>query len=157
MSAEHQREIERLASRVHALGIQSVTIGRAHVTLGRHDFEGLLALAESVTPLSDLDAKKLGPFARDSETSRKAALANYPRQGTQRHRIIEALRHPDPHGRHGLTREQIAQRTGITPDAVRPRVVELIEGGWLWAHETRKTRLGQDAEILLLTRRAVET
>lgn len=83
--------------------------------------------------LSDVDAKSLGPFARDSETSRQAALANYPRQGTQRWLILRYLFDRQEEGRPGCTREELAIELGMSPDAVRPRVVELRRGGWICA------------------------
>lgn len=110
--------------------------------------------------MSDLAAQKLGPFARESETSRLAALAAYPRQGSQRRRIIEAFRT----GRgmiRGFTREELAASLGMPDNSVRPRVRELIEGGWIGQGvkdgkpATRPTRTGQESEVLVLTKRAM--
>lgn len=55
------------------------------------EFGQVVEIALPVAALVDLDAKKLGPFVKDSATSRAAAIAAYPRQGTQRHRIVRCL------------------------------------------------------------------
>jgi hypothetical protein len=114
--------------------------------------------------LSDLDAKRLGPFVRDSETSRQAALANYPRQGSQRHRILARLYQRLLDDRPGATRDELAEGLKLSPNSVRPRVVELRAGGWIIAaadsdvdtDETRRTALGQESEVLVLTPAAIE-
>lgn len=111
--------------------------------------------------LADPDERQLGPFTRDSETSRKAALANYPRQGSQRWRILTKLHTNEritPPGRpRGLTREQLADQLALSGDTIRPRVVELIAGGWVEESEgfTRKTRAGNDAALVMLTEKAL--
>lgn len=106
--------------------------------------------------LADPGERQLGPFVRDSETSRQAALANYPRQGSQRRRILDAF--ATGKGRtHGFTREELARWTGLPDNSIRPRVGELIAGGWIGqgskdgAPATRQTRLGNDSEVLMLT------
>lgn len=114
--------------------------------------EFTLATANGQTSIYDVaasDATSLGPFARDSDTSRKAALANYPRSGTQRHRILEYV---IGMGDYGATRDGIAMVLGLGPQSVGPRVLELIEGGWL--HESaqlRPTRNQNEAVVLLYT------
>lgn len=116
--------------------------------------------------LSDPDEKALGPFVRDSETSRQAALAAYPRQGSQRWTILQYLFDREEEGRPGCTREELAKDLGMSPDSVRPRCVELRRGGWICAvasgcgvadtDETRTTEHGNEAEVLVLTAAAVE-
>lgn len=109
--------------------------------------------------LADLDALALGPFARGSETSRRAAVEAYPRQGSQRHRVIWCLYRRLEDGRNGATRDELAAELGMSPNTVRPRVVELLAGGWIeraqdspWdVDETRRTKLGREAEVLVLT------
>lgn len=113
--------------------------------------------------LADLDASALGPFVRTSETSRKAAVASYPRQGSQRHRIIARLFERQTGGRPGATRDELAAELGLSPNTVRPRVVELIAGGWVQrasessmdTDETRRTALGREADVLVLTHAAM--
>lgn len=108
------------------------------------------------TELSDPGERELGPFVRDSDTSRAAALAAYPRQGSQRWRILQQLWRL---GDRGATREELAELMRLSENTVRPRLVELMEGGWVeqrvdgTVSATRKTRLGQDAEVLVLSAR----
>lgn len=166
--AEREREEwEKLSHRAEAQGIAIEPIYPDGVQLSEPDFRKLLSLAEEAEfeqperMLSDPDEKQLGPFARESETSRKAALANYPRQGSQRWRILILLRRVEdetPPGRpRGLTREEVGLRLGLTGDSVRPRVRELIEGEWIEESEdlTRRTHLGNDAALVFLTEKAL--
>lgn len=95
-----------------------------------------------------LKDNKLGPFAREQDTSRKAALANYPRSGSQRERILYRI---VKQALNGQTRAEL-ETLGLVGDAIRPRVLELIEGGWIKETEvTRKTQLGNDAVVLVAT------
>lgn len=101
--------------------------------------------------LSNPDNKQLGPFAKDSETSRRAAIDAYPRQGSQRWKILKALVISP------LTRYEIMQQTGLLENSVRPRVVELIEGGWIEeTDQTRPTGSKSKAVVLALTAKARE-
>lgn len=139
-------------------GLVWITDGVAGCTCGA---AWKVTLVIEVAKLSDPEEQQLGPFVRGSETSRQAALATYPRQGSQRWKVLMALLEEDqvsPPGRlRGMTREELAGRTGLSPDTVRPRVVELIAGGWIFEGEfTRKTALGNDAALVMLTPAAVE-
>lgn len=130
-------------------------MGNTHMLVADGVLFELLGLAEKAMPdLSDPSASKLGPFVRESETSRRAALDAYPRQGSQRARILFALQ-PGIGG--AQTREELAIGLGLSENTVRPRVKELIEGGWVketvW---TRKTTRGSDAVLVALTARALE-
>lgn len=99
--------------------------------------------------LFDLDASALGPFARGSAASRLAALDAYPRQGTQRHLIVSALRMADGSGH---TREELGEETEIVLQAVCARVAELIERGWIReSGASRLTRQKSAAGVLVLT------
>lgn len=105
--------------------------------------------------LSDPDAKKLGPFARESSTSRLAALAAYPNGNRNRRLVLEALRAASDLG---LTRDEIAEALGMSPNTVRPRVAELQQGGWVTQATddedrelTRATPSGRAAAVLVLT------
>ena len=71
----------------------------------------------------DVEQLQLGPFQRDSETSRHAAIANYPRSGTQRARVLLLIAQ-GPH-----TDNELVDLTGLSPSSVRPRRVELVEAG----------------------------
>lgn len=97
-----------------------------------------------------LGENSVGP-SHGAATSRKAALDNYPRSGSQRHRILLALRN------RGMTREEIEFALQLSGNAVRPRVDELMKGGWVEATDrTRKTTLGSDAEVLVATTKGLD-
>jgi hypothetical protein len=119
--------------------------------------------ALEVAPVEDGDkvavrpgGSELGPFARQSETSRRAALRNYPRSGSQRERVLAALAAST-----SLTREELATELRLPDNSVRPRVRELLDGEWIQVakttggvERTRKTALGNDSEVLELTPKA---
>lgn len=60
------------------------------------------------------------------ETAHAAALEVRPRTGTQRHRVLGCI---EGAGSRGVTRDAIAAQLEMSPNAVRPRVRELIQGG----------------------------
>jgi hypothetical protein len=96
----------------------------------------------------DVRKNELGPMGK-KETSRAAALQTYPNTGNDKHRILDFVRWQ---GGTGATRDQIEMVLGLSGSTVRPRVIELIEGGWLEETErTRKTRLGGQAFVLICT------
>lgn len=102
----------------------------------------------------DLDHLK---FQRHSTTSRSAALDSYPRKGTQRARVLDHLRQM----RDGCTDEEIGLALQMNPSSVRPRRIELVEGGWvvakLDAHglaEDRPTRSGSKSQVWTASRMA---
>lgn len=103
-------------------------------------------------------ATKLGPFRRESEESRRAAIQNYPRSGTQREMVLRRIAR---RGLQGATRDELCQWMGVEVSTINPRVRELIDGGWIQVKlaedgakaATRKTRSGNAAAILVLTDR----
>lgn len=108
-----------------------------------------------------IDDRQLGPFAQNSETSRKAALDAYPRQGSQRERILCAFAaQPRPHKNLppvGFTRDALEGVVQLSGNTIRPRVQELIEGGFLEETDrTHRTRSGSEATVLALTKRGEE-
>lgn len=104
----------------------------------------------------DPAANKEGPSPRGKATSKRAALANWPRSGSQRARILELML-SEPVRTRGMTRERIGYELGMSGDAVRPRVLELIAGGWLFETEhTRPSIHGNDSVVLLASQKAVE-
>lgn len=85
----------------------------------------------------------------DPETSRKAALQNMPRSGSQRHRALVAI---VAAGSHGLTGHEVSEATGIEYRSVTPRLRELKDGDWIVdADFTRATNLNAQAQVLLAT------
>lgn len=66
--------------------------------------------------------------ARD--TARAAALAALPTAGQNRRRVLDAIAGSGVH-LPGMTDREIAEATGLPENSVRPRRVELVEGGWI--------------------------
>ncbi len=108
---------------------------------------------EGTDPLEPTpDANQLGHFSRNSETSRKAALDNYPRSGTQRAKILAALVMAEQKGHVGATRDQLSRGLGMPDSSVDARVGELIAGEFARETEqTRKTQHGSDATVVVAT------
>jgi hypothetical protein len=105
-------------------------------------------LQAEIVEVGDPSANGMGPFASGSETSRAAAISNYPRSGSQRHRVLLTI----ARGQHGATADEIAEEMGVGLNSVRPRIVELREGGWIKdTRMTRKTPTGADATVMVLT------
>lgn len=101
------------------------------------------------------DANALGPFQADAaDTSRKAALYNYPRSGTQRHKILTAI---VAAGARGMTRDEIAGALHLPDSSTDARVLELKAGEWLKeTDDVRRTRSGGEAHVLVATLKGVE-
>lgn len=103
------------------------------------------AVADALTDILDQTAaRKLRELNENtvikgkSETSRLAALAILPRTASQRRRILRHLCWlEDSREMHSAsemrsrTRDQLGAALGMNPNSLRPRVKELIEGGWL--------------------------
>ena len=82
-------------------------------------------------------------YQRSSATSREAAVAALPRVSSQEARVLEALR------LRPLTREEIADLTGIRLSAVCARCAALRERGLIRdSGERRLTSAGRRAEVL---------
>lgn len=124
--------------------------------------EFVVVKASEFNKQPSLDEAQLGPFASGSETSRKAALDNYPRAGGQRHKILSTFYIQIPkwdgeadaptNERHGYTRDDLERVTHLSGNAIRPRVKELLAGGYLEeTEETRVTRAGSAATVLQIT------
>lgn len=110
-----------------------------------------VALAES-----DFEQAQLGPFVRDSETSREAAIQNYPRRGTQLRTVFEAVVAAGIRGRtrDELHAELVGTGKGIAEGALDARVWELgpRKAGWLVPNgEKRPTPTGAMAEVLVVS------
>lgn len=152
---------------------QKVDDDAAHALLSLHDYLNDLAIGAELAregELSDPEEKVLGPFAAASETSRRAALEAWPKQGTQRWHILHAFRVPSEYrsqSRTGWTRDELARVLFLSPNTIRPRVRELILGGWVEVCRprlamnddsplTRDSDAGHESEVLILTAAAFQ-
>lgn len=101
------------------------------------------------------DENKIGGFRKGGpSTSKAAAIQIYPRTGSQRYRILMAIRQA---GDHGLTAHETAEATGILYRSVTPRIGELKNGGWVRANgKTRRSDMNMQVEVLVLTPKAIQ-
>lgn len=108
------------------------------------------------TVLSDPTENTPGAARRAAPlTSRTARLDVWPKTGTQRARILDALvRGERDHGR-GWTDDDLILRTGMPHQSVGPRRGELVAGGWIEDSGLRRpTRSGAPAIVWELTAKA---
>ena len=90
---------------------------------------------------------RIPPYAPGSATSRAAAVAAAPKAGTQRQRVLEAIRSS---GYRGCTRPELAEATGLPLQSICARASELLEGGLIVVSEQRRrTRFAKWAEVLV--------
>jgi hypothetical protein len=95
----------------------------------------------------------VGPSTKNSDTSRRAALANFPKSGSQRERVLTAIRRS---GTNGMTRDELAHYLRLPDSSVDGRVWELKHGQWVCeADHTRPTSSGGDAHALILTAKSI--
>ena len=104
-----------------------------------------------------VDADGAGKARRDARrTSNAAAWAVLPRSGAQRRRVLDAVvavaRNPQIVG---LTDVQLAHATGLPANSVRPRRVELVDGGWIEPAQTTREHHGREHTVWVLTQKAV--
>jgi hypothetical protein len=108
------------------------------------------------------DASGAGLARQDGRaTAKLAALQALPSSGKRRRQVLDAVaavaRDPKLVG---LTDLQIAQATGLRDNSVRPRRVELVDGGWLQAATTSEGKVvtrehyGREHTVWVLTQRA---
>lgn len=83
--------------------------------------------------LPDPTAPQLGKFgAGHPETSRRAAVLAYPRSGSQRAAILDAMAHRLSEGQpEGLTAYEASAIIGRSPNQTATRMLELREQGWI--------------------------
>ncbi len=102
--------------------------------------------------LTDPYSDEVGPYG-DSETSKLAAIDNFPRSGSQRRRVLHSL---VASGERGKTRDEISQELGLRDSSVDARVWELEKGGWIEESDAvRETSSGSKAVVMVLTSDAV--
>lgn len=89
-------------------------------------------------------------------TSTNAALLALANSGTNRRKVLDAVAQVarDPK-LVGLTDLQLAQATGLRENSVRPRRVELVDGGWLEPAENTREHYGREHTVWCLTQKAV--
>lgn len=120
-----------------------------------------LGLVARVLLVTDVQRRK---HAR----SRYRAPVAWPQAPTVRFRIVEELWFRYRNGRHGATREELARALKVSENTIRPRVLDLIAGGWIgpaaavtsgdaaFADRTRRTRSKHEAAVLVLTDASIE-
>lgn len=87
-----------------------------------------------------------------AETSRLAFLKARPKSGTQRARVLDWLLVCN--GR-GATDDELADALAMSPNSVRPRRVELVEGGWVEdSREVRPSAYGNAAIVWIVSEKA---
>jgi hypothetical protein len=94
-------------------------------------------------------------------TAKLAALQALPASGRRRRQVLDAVAQVarDPK-LVGLTDLQIAQATGLRDNSVRPRRVELVDGGWLESATgsdgkvVTREHYGREHTVWVLTQRA---
>lgn len=152
---------QRFASRAGALAVSGGSAGDLLVERGR--FVAAIAASAPLPPSNGRGVAATSPNANGTGRSRtgargaakRDALAVLPRPGAQRRRVLDAVaavaRNPQIVG---LTDVQIAHATGLGPNSVRPRRVELVDGGWLEPAETTREHHGRAHTVWCLTQRA---
>lgn len=109
------------------------------------------ALTNALAARAPANDNRVGKSRADhGETAKSAALEVMPRTGTQRRRVLDMIRR---FAEHGCTRDDIAEDLDLSPNTVRPRVKELIDGGWVAVHPVAVGRSASNrrAELLILT------
>lgn len=92
-----------------------------------------------------VDRPQSAPHSNQT-TSRKAALTVAPRAGSQRWRVLTAIFNA---GETGITRDELEARLGLSGNTIRPRVRELLDGGFAKETDrTRRTRANADSIVL---------
>jgi hypothetical protein len=88
----------------------------------------------------------------DPPTSKAAAKVNYPRAGTQRHKILVTI---GMAGDSGFTAEEAADRSGVDYRSATPRIGQLKREEFiLGTGQTRTGPYGAEQEILVVTEKA---
>lgn len=118
-------------------------------------FESLLEsfYHEQRPPLSDPSVDSDGLVRSDSpQTSRDGAADVFPRSGTKRLAVLQALSRS---GVEGATDDELCEMLSSSYSSVGPRRRELVAGGWV--EDSGRTRLGSSGShqtVWVLTERA---
>jgi hypothetical protein len=81
-------------------------------------------------------------FARP--TSVKAAAAAWPRSGTQRRRVLDAILDATRRGHGGATDPELQRHLDMSPNTERPRRLELVEQGFVADSGATRQHHGHD-------------
>lgn len=137
---EVRSEVERVLALIAASAPQPIRRGRG-VAEGSPDADGAGLVREG-----------------GAGTSKQAAYEVLPKTGQQRRRILDAVvavaRDPRVVG---LTDVELQRSTGINPNSLRPRRVELVDGGWLAPSGQTREHYGNDHTVWVLTEKATST
>lgn len=88
----------------------------------------------SAAALADPSADRVQLRAAAGQTEKAAAAVAFPHSGTQRMAVLDAI----DNALDGCTDDELADLTGLSLNAVRPRRGELVDGGWI--EDTGKLR-----------------
>lgn len=134
----------------------------------KHELDTLVKLtADLVAGLSGIGPARDGQLGGQRQggmaTSAAAVELVAPRAGTQRDQLLRAflgnlqsLSGPDWAVLVGLTDVDLAKRTSLPANSVRPRRVELVDAGWLENSGRTKQHNGRDHTVWALTEAARE-
>lgn len=144
------------AEALEAKGFRLPADVKENMALGqlRLDAPGSTGLEAVQDELSEVGKNTVGKFhapaAGAPATELASAIAVYPRSGTQRRKVLDAIHAA---GMAGLTDEEISNSLKMLANTERPRRVELEEGGWIMdSGKKRKTEAsGSDAVVWVLT------
>jgi hypothetical protein len=93
--------------------------------------------------------------AQARTAAKRAAYEALPRLGSQRRRVLDAVTQVAANPQiAGLTDVQLAHATGLAPNTVRPRRLELVRGGWLEPAATTREHHGREHTVWVLTGKA---
>jgi hypothetical protein len=96
-----------------------------------------------------------GGTAQARTAAKRAAYEALPRPGSQRRRVLDAVTAVAANPTiAGLTDVQLAHATGLGPNTVRPRRLELVRGGWLEPAATTREHHGREHTVWVLTSKA---
>lgn len=121
--------------------------------------EDLVAGLSEAGPM--VDGKIGGQRQGGHDTSAAALQLVAPKAGTQRELVLIVVRGEQGNltsrPAAGLTDVELAYRTGLPANSVRPRRVELVDGGWLEDSGQRRKHNGRDHVVWTLTEAARHT
>lgn len=151
LAAHDAEEAENVGLLIHGLKSRFDAVLLTPEEVAEHD-----AVVEGC-PMPDPRENRLGKFHSPDhdapETQREAAVAVFPRSGTQRWRVLQALAQA---GSFGATDEEISEKLGMGLNTVRPRRLELHEMGYVIdSGRRRPTALNHLAAVWLITESAL--